>query len=320
MTCDDERAARIEHDIIGRERRRHPRTERQRLRDDVPRVEENLAERRGRDRYERAVGGDRDAVCEGDARRDDFRVHHRRRRRRRRRGVRERDVCDPGERERKYRLGDGERLAEHAGEAPGEAVVVREVERGRARERERVGRDELRAGDRADPRGAGGRVPRERELLDRAVVPRVVHDEESGGRPVGLGRVDVEPEGVEVVRGGVALQCDPLRPRAGVAGVVEPERSAGRRVAKWAHDCVPGFAVGVAAEQDGLVEYRAATVDFLPKDGIFAVTHVIRRRVPDYLAMVAVRPLCIIARRKIRGWDEDVSRSPAVPPYYESLG
>ena len=67
VTCDDERATRVEHDIIGRERGRHARAERQRLRGDVPRVEENLAERGGRDRYERSVGGDRDAVWEGDA-------------------------------------------------------------------------------------------------------------------------------------------------------------------------------------------------------------------------------------------------------------
>jgi len=184
VTCDDERAVRIKHDIIGRERRRDARVERQRLRGNVPRVKEYLAERRGRDRYLRAVGGDRDAVWERDAGCDDIRVPRRR--------VCERDVSDPGEREREERLGDGQRLSEHAGETSGEAVVVREVERGRARERERVGGYELRAGDRADPLGAVGRVPRERELLDRAVVRRVVHHEEIGIGLVGLGRVDVE--------------------------------------------------------------------------------------------------------------------------------
>ena len=197
MTCDDKRAVRIKHDVIGREGRRDTRAERQRLCGNVPRVKEYFAERRGRDRHLRAIGGDRDAVWEGNVRCDDIRVHRRR--------VCERDVGGPSEREPEERLGDGQRLSEHAGEAAGEAVVVREVERGRAGERERVGRDELRAGDRADPLGAAGRVPGERELLDRAVVSRVVDHEEIRIGLVGLGRVDVESEGVEVVRFGIAF-------------------------------------------------------------------------------------------------------------------
>ena len=55
---------------------------------------------------------------------------------------------------------------------------------------------------------------------------------------------------------------------------------------KWAHDCIPGFAIGVTAEQHDLVKYRPATVNFLPENGILAGLHVIRRRVPDYRAMV----------------------------------
>ena len=98
----------------------------------------------------------------------------------------------PCERERENRFGDGEHLSEQAGEAPREAVVVREVERRRARERERIGCDEVRAGDGADPTCAVWGMPREGELLDRAVVPRVVHDEEVGVGFVRLGRVYVE--------------------------------------------------------------------------------------------------------------------------------
>ena len=193
VTGDYERAARVEHDIIWRERRRHACAKRQGLRGDVPRVEEDLAERRGRDRHLRAVGGDRDAVWERDAGCDDFGERFHRLGLESRRVCEDREVGDPGERERKERLGDGQRFSEHAGEASGEAVVVREIERGRACERERVGGDELRAGDRAHPLCAVGRVPREGELLDRAVVPRVVHHEEIGiGLVVGLGRVDVE--------------------------------------------------------------------------------------------------------------------------------
>ena len=187
---DNERAERIEHDVIRRERRRHARAQRQRLRGDVPRVEEDFAERRGRYRYLRTVRGDRDAIWEGNVRCNGFGV--RRRRRRRRPGLVvcllhggggggarlcERDVGYPGEWEREERFGDGQCLSEHAREASGEAVVVGEIERGRAGQRERVGRHELRAGDRTYPLCTGGRVPRERELLDRAIVPRVVHDE-----------------------------------------------------------------------------------------------------------------------------------------------
>ena len=189
------------------------------------------------------------------------------------------DVGGPGEREREDRLGDGQRLSEHAWEAPREAVVVREVEGRRARQRERVGRDELRAGDGAHPFGAVRRLPRQGELLDRAVVPRVVHDEEVGVGPIGLGRIYVEPQGMKVVPLGIAFQRDPPRPSAEFPNVIEPERSAGRRVVQWTHDGVPGFAVGVAAEQQDLVVCGAAAVDLLPENGILAESHVIGRRV-----------------------------------------
>ena len=88
---------------------------------------------------------------------------------------------------------------------------------------------------------------------------------------------------------------------------------------KWTHNRIPGFAIGVTAEQHDLVKYRPATVNFLPKDGVLAGLHVIRGPVPDYRATVIIRPFCIIARRKIRGWKKNVSRSSAVPPDYESL-
>ena len=195
MARDDERALLIKHDVIGRERRRHARGERERLRGDIARIKEDFAERRRGDRDSFAIGRDRDAIRKGDVRRHDGRG----------RGgrfvvEREIDVSRPGEREGEDRFGDGEGLAEEARETPREPVVVREVERRRARERQRVGRDEVcrRAGDGADPRCAVGRLPREGELLDRAVVTCVVHDEQVRGGlfcravVVRLGRVDVE--------------------------------------------------------------------------------------------------------------------------------
>ena len=177
---DDERALLVKHDVIGRERRRHARGELERLRGDVPLIKADLAERRRGDRDSFAVGRDRDAVRKRDVRRDDGRG------RSCRAFVivveREIDVGGPGEREGEDRFGDREGLAEEARQAPREPVVVREVERRRAGERQRVGRDEVgcRAGDGADPRRAVGRLPREGELLDRAVVPCVVHDEQVG--------------------------------------------------------------------------------------------------------------------------------------------
>lgn len=193
MARDDERTLLIKHDVIGRERRRHARAERERLRGDIARIKEDFAERRGGDRDLFAIGRNRDAIRKGDVRRHDGR---------RRFVEREIDVGRPGEREGEDRFGDGEGLAEEARETPREPVVVREVERRRARERQRVGRDEVcrRAGDGADPRCAVGRLPREDELLDRAVVTCVVHDEQVGGGlfcwavvvRLRLGRVDVQ--------------------------------------------------------------------------------------------------------------------------------
>ena len=124
---------------------------------------------------------------------------------------------------------------------------------------------------------------------------------------------------MEVVRFGISLQCDSQWPSVGIPDVVEPERSAGRRVVQGTHDCIPGFAAGVAAEQHDLVEHRAAAVNFLPKCGILAVIHVIRGRVPDNLAMVTMRSLRIIAMRQVRGWEKEVSRGSAIPPDDESL-
>ena len=72
-------------------------------------------------------------------------------------------------------------------------MVVGEVEGRRAGECERVGGDELRAGERAYPACTVRIVPGKRELLDRAAVSRVVHDEEVGIGFVWLGRVNVEP-------------------------------------------------------------------------------------------------------------------------------
>ena len=204
MAGDDERALRIKHDVIGRERGRNARTKRERLRDDIARIKADFAERRGRDRDLFAVGGDGDAIRKGNVRRDG----------RRRRGLVERevDVSRPGEREGEDRFGDREGLSEEAWQTPRESVIVGEVEGRRARESQRVGRDEIRAGDGADPRCAVGRVPREGELFDRAVVACVVHDEQVRARVragssfrvrvrvravvvrlVRLGRVNVQP-------------------------------------------------------------------------------------------------------------------------------
>lgn len=77
VSCDDQRPSRIKHDIIGRERRRHARAQREKRRSVIivivvvvrgPRVKEDLAERCRRYGHLGAVGGYRDAVCEGDAR------------------------------------------------------------------------------------------------------------------------------------------------------------------------------------------------------------------------------------------------------------
>ena len=154
----------------------------------------------------------------------------------------------PAEWQAEDRLGERERLAEHAWETPCEAVVVCEVEGCWARERERVGGDEIRTGERAHPLRAVWGVPGERELLDGAAVSRVVHDEEVGIGFVGLGGVNVESEGVEVVLLRVTLQGDSPRLRANSAHVVNPERPSGIRVTQWTHDGVPGLAVGVTAE------------------------------------------------------------------------
>ena len=171
------------------------------MRDDIARIKADFAERRGRDRDLFAVGRDSDAIREGDVRRDDGRG----------RGFVERevDVGRPCEREGEDRFGDREGLSEEARETPRESVVVGEVERRRARERQRVWRDEVRAGDGADPRCAVGRVPREGELLDRAVVACVVHDEQVRvGVGVGEGLFRVRVRAV-VVRLGKRVNVEP---------------------------------------------------------------------------------------------------------------
>ena len=191
----------------------------------VTRIETDLAERCRCYCYLHTVRRYRDAVRERYVWRDGG-VMGRRSRRRNQCGVGvvgDGDVGGPAEWQGKERLGDGERLAEYAWEAPCETVVVCEVEGRRAREGERVGSDKLRTGERAHPVRAVRGVPGQRELLDRAAVSRVVHDEEVGIGFAGFRDVDVESEGMEVVLLRVPLKGDSPRLRTNRAHVIKPE-------------------------------------------------------------------------------------------------
>ena len=198
-------------------------------------------------------------------------------------------------------------------------VVVREVEGCRARERESIGSDELWTGERAYPAGAVRGVPGDRELLDCAAVPRVVHDEEVGVGFVWPGGVNVEPQWVEIVILRVPFQGDSPRRRANSAHVVKPERPSGVRITQRTHDRVPGLAVGVTAKQQDLVDYGSVVVDPLPENRILAILHVVGRRVLDDGAMSVVPTLCIITMWKIGGWKENISRTSAVAPECKPL-
>ena len=70
MTRDDERAARVKHEVVWRERGRHARAQRERLGARVALIEANLAQRRRRYGHLRAVRRDRHAIRKGDVRRD----------------------------------------------------------------------------------------------------------------------------------------------------------------------------------------------------------------------------------------------------------
>src|SRR6266850_1811166 len=124
---------------------------------------------------------------------------------------------------------------------------------------------------------------------------------------------------MEVVPLWISFQRDPQWPSGGITDIVEPERPTGRRVPQRSHDGVPGFAVGVAAEQQDLIDHIAAGADLLPEGSVLAEFHVVRRRVPDDRTMLVVRTLGVVAMRKVRGRKEDVSRATAVPPNYETL-
>jgi len=117
----------------------------------------------------------------------------------------------------------------------------------------------------------------------------------------------------------IPLQRDPPRACGCVPDVVKPERAARGRVLERTHDGVPGFAAGVAAEQQDFVDHVAVAVDPLPEGGVLTVFHVIRRHVLDDRAMLVVRTLCIVAMGEVRGRDEDVSRTATVSPDYEPL-
>ena len=227
MSRDDERAALVKDEVIRGKRYLHAGMQRESLGVRVTCIETDLAERRRSYCYLHAIRRNRDAVREGYVWRNG--------------GVgrcsvgvgvgvgvlRDGDVAGPAEWQGKERLGDGERLSQYAWQAPRKAVVVREVEGRRAREGERVRSDKLRSGERAHPVRAVRGVPGERELLDRAAVSCVVHDEEVGIGFAGFRDVDVEPEGMEVVLLRVPLQGDSPRLRANRAHVVKPERPSG---------------------------------------------------------------------------------------------
>ena len=118
---------------------------------------------------------------------------------------------------------------------------------------------------------------------------------------------------------GIPLQRDAPRACGRVPDVVEPERAARRRVLQRAHDGVPGFAAGVAAEQQDLVEHVAVAVEPLPEGGVLAEFHVVGWCVLDDRAALAVRALRVVAMGQVRGREEDVSRAATVSPDYEPL-
>lgn len=88
-----------------------------------------------------------------------------------------------------------------------EEMIVGHVKARRTRQRDRVRRHEIRGPQRADVPCLGQTRRIEDELLDRRVCACVVDDEEVGRAGV-VGGVDVHPEGVKVVFGGVALECE----------------------------------------------------------------------------------------------------------------
>ena len=124
---------------------------------------------------------------------------------------------------------------------------------------------------------------------------------------------------MEIVPLGIPLQRDPPRACGCVPDVVEPERAVGRRVLQRTHDGVPGFAAGVAAEQQDLVDHVAVAVEPLPEGSVLAVFHAVGGRVLDDRATLVVRALCVVAMGEVRGRDEDVSRAATVSPDYEPL-
>lgn len=183
---DEEGARVVERDVVRGEGHRDARGGGERVARGVAGVEEDLAEGGGGDGDGCAVWGDGDAVGERDPEagervcdRGGFSGG----------GVVHCDVREPAEGEPEERLREREGLAEDGGQAAREQVVVGHVERGGRGERECVRGDEVRGGERADPRRAGGRVPLHRELLDGRLLACVVDDEQVR-RLAWMGRVD----------------------------------------------------------------------------------------------------------------------------------
>ena len=183
------------------------------------------------------------------------------------------DVGDPAERQPGDRFDEGRHMPDRTRETPRQEVIVAHIKARRARQRDRVRGHEIRRAERADvPRALDQSRRIEHELLDGRPCARVVDDEEVGRGAV-VGGVDLHAERVEVVVGGVPREREAVD---GVgAGEVEEEVAARVGIAEGAHDGVPGFPVGVTAEEHEAVRARAIGVVVIPKGDVLAKVDVI---------------------------------------------
>ena len=277
VTCDDQRAVVVVSEVVWEERQLYRVREREGGQGggrvgEVVDVDD--PEGGGGHREVRALRRDRKAVCKRDSQ-GCHRVVERHVRVRV--GGVDCDVRDPPEGEPSDGFDQGEHVPERW-ETAGHPVVVAHVKARRARHRDRVGGHEIRRAERADVLRLLEALRIEHELLDGRLCAGVVDDEERGWGAVGRG-VDVHAERVKVVCGGVALEGQTVDGEC--AGDVEKEVTARGRVSEGTHDGVPGFSVGVAAEQDEAVGECAVGVEVIPESDVLAKVDVIGRGVFD---------------------------------------
>lgn len=102
-------------------------------------------------------------------------------------------------------------------------------------------------------------------------------DYEEAGRGSVVRGVDLHPEGVKIMSGGVAFECEAVY---GVgSGDIEKEVSTRVGIQEGTHDSVPGFPVGVTAEEDEAVGECAMSVMVVPKGDILAKVDIVGRGV-----------------------------------------